>query len=322
MKHTTIYILFLFLAAASTYCRGSAARTVELTLHPAKLLKLEQKYQLLVEADEQSDTDAAPLYEKALQSLPGGLKMDEIDQWLKTSPDKLPKKDVQSVLEQLKPAFELIGQAAKCKQCDWPYLDDDTLSNILADYRKLLFLLALQVRLQIAQDSYDEAISSMQTGFGMARHLGEDTVLVRGLVGIGMAAYMCRQIEQFVQRPDAPTLYHALQDLPRPLIDLTKQAEWEDPDIKEKVYLLMNRLDRHAAALQCVEAIRLYVGSHDGTFPGKLLDVKEVDIPADPVTTKPFSYNLSGSAAILESPDSEDLESKYAIRYELHFGQR
>ena len=322
MKHATSYILILFLAVAPMYARRSAARTFELTLHPAKSLKPEQKYRLIVKAEDQIDADAAPLYEKALQSLPGGLKMDEIEQWLKIPPDKLPEKQVQSILEQLKPAFRLLERAVKCKQCDWPYLDDDTLSQTLADYRKLLFLFALQVRLQISHDSYDEAIGSMQTGFGMARHLGKDPVLIRGLVGIGMAAYMCRQIEQFVQRPDAPNLYQALRDLPQPLIDLTRQAEWEEPDIKEKVYLLMNRLERHIAALKCIEAIRLYAGSHDGMFPGKLLDVKVVDVPVDPVTTKPFSYNLSGSAAILESPGSEDLEGKYAIRYELHLGQR
>jgi len=300
----------------------AVARTIKLTLHPAKSPKPEQKYQLIVKAEDQIDADAAPLYEKALQSLPGDLKMDEINQWLKTPPDKLPEKQVQSILEQLKPAFRLLERAVKCKQCDWPYLDDDTLSQTLADYRTLLFLLALQVRFQIAHDSYDEAISTMQTGFAMAMHFAEDPMLVRGLVGIAMAAYMCRQIEQFVQRPDAPNLYQALRDVPQPLIDLTKQAEWEEPDIKGKVNLLMNRLERHVAALQCIEAIRLYVGSHDGTFPGKLLDVKVVDVPVDPVTTKPFSYKLSGSAAILESPDSEDLEGKYAIRYELHLGQR
>jgi hypothetical protein len=136
-----------------------------------------------------------------------------------------------------------------------------------------------------------------------------------------MAAYMCRQLEQFVQRPDAPNLYQALRDLPQPLVDLTKQAEWEEPDIKGKVHLLMNRLNRHIAILQCIEAIRLYAGSHNGTFPNKLLDIKEVDVPTDPVTRKPFSYNLSGSAAILEAPAGEELEGKYAIRYELHLGQ-
>ena len=298
------------------------ARTIQLTLYPAKSLKSEQKFQLLMKADEQSDADAAALYEKAIQSLPSTLKMDEINQWLKIPPNELPLQKVQSTLKLLEPALELLEQAARCKQCEWPYLYDDELSENLSEHRRLLFFLALKVRIEIDRSRYNEAIGTMQTGFAMAKHLSDDSTLVRGMVGIGMAAYMCRQIEQFVQRPDAPTLYQALQDLPQPLIDLTRQAEWEEPDIKEKVYLLMNRLDRHVAALQCVEAIRLYAGSHDGTFPGKLLDVKAVDIPADPVTTKPFSYNLSGSAAILESPDSKDLEGKYAIRYKLHLGQR
>ena len=317
MKRTLICLVILLPIAVP-----ADARTVEMTLHPAKLPKPEQKYQLLVKADEQSDTDAAPLYEKAVQSLPGDLKMDEIEQWLKTPPYKLPIKKVQSTLQQFEPALELLERAAICKRCEWPYLYDDELSENLREHRRLLFFLALKVRFQIARDRYDDAIGTVQTGFAMARHLGDDSTLVRGMVGIGMAAYMCRQIEQFVQRPDTPTLYQTLRDLPQPLIDLTEQAEWEEPDIKGKVNLLMNRLDRHVAALQCIEAIRLYAGSHDGTFPNKLLNIKEVDIPADPVTRKPFSYNLSGSSAILEAPDSEDLEGKYAIRYELHLGRR
>ena len=322
MKDATSYILILFFAVAPMYTRGSAARTFELTLHPAKSLKPERKYQLLVKVEEQSDADAAPLYEKAIQSLPGDLKMDEIEQWLKTPLNELPLKKVQSTLQQFEPALELLEQAARCKRCEWPYLYDDELTEKLREHRRLLFVLALKVRFQIARGCYDEAIGTVQTGFAMARHLGDDATLVRGMVGIGIAAYMCRQIEQFVQGPDAPNLYRALQDLPQPLVDLTKQVEWEEQDIKEKVHLLMNRLERHVAALKCIEAIRLYAGSHDGMFPSKLLDVKAVNIPADPVTTKPFSYNLSGSTAILEAPDSEDLEDKYAIRYELHLGQQ
>jgi len=317
MKRTIILFVILLQIAVS-----AGARTTELTLYAVKSLEPEKKYYLLPKANELSDTDAAPLYEKSIQLLPIGLQMDEVNQWLKTPPEELPRKKVQSALKQVEPSLEFLDQASRCKRCEWPYLYDDELTENLREHRRLLFFLALNVRFQIARGCYDEAIGTVQTGFAMAKHLGDDPTLIRGLVGIGIAAYMCRQLEQFVQRPDAPTLYRALQDLPRPLIDLTGQAEWEEPDIKEKVYLLMNRLNRHVAALQCVEAIRLYAGSHDGTFPGKLLDVKEVDIPADPVTTKPFSYDLSGSAAILESPDSEDLEGKYAIRYELHLGQR
>ena len=129
--------------------------------------------------------------------------------------------------------------------------------------------------------------------------------------------YQRRQIEQFVQRPDAPNLYQALRDLPQPFIDLTKQAEWEEPDTKEKVYLLMGRLDRHVAALQCIEAIRLYAGSHDGRFPQMLSDVTDIKIPVDPLTKKLFSYKSNGSEAILELEGTEDSEGRDAVRYEL-----
>ncbi|HUT46021.1 MAG TPA: hypothetical protein VMX36_07025 [Sedimentisphaerales bacterium] len=312
MKRTIIFFIILLPIAVS-----ADARTVELTLHPAKSPKPEQKYQLLAKADGQRNADAAPLYEKAIQSLPSGLKMDEINQWLKTPPDRLPEKQVQSTLEQLKPTLELLEQAAKCKQCDWPYLDDDTLSQTLANYRRFTFFLALQARFQIARGRYDGAINTMQTGFGMARHLGEDPSLVRGLVGVGIAAYICRQLEQFVQRPDAPVLNEALRDLPQPFIDLTEQVEWEDPDIKEKVHLQMNRLDRYVAALQCIEAIRLYAAVHDGKFPKKLSDVKLVPVPDDPVTHKAFVYTWTGTKAVLEMPALKGTTERDTMRYEL-----
>jgi hypothetical protein len=314
MKRTLICLIILLPIAVS-----AEARTVELTLYPAKSPKPEQKYQLLAKANELSDADAAPLYEKAVQSLPSGLQMDEINQWLKIPPDKLPEKQVQSTLEQLKPTLELLEQAAKCKQCDWPYLDDDTLSQTLANYRRFAFFLALQARFQIAQGRYDGARSTMQTGFGMARHLGKAPSLVRGMVGVGIAAYICGQLEQFVQRPDAPNLYQALHGLPQPFIDLTEQAEFEDPDIREKVQLLMNRLDRHVAALKCIEAMRLYTAVHDGKFPKKLSDVKLVPVPDDPVTHKAFVYSRTGAKAVLEIPAIKGTTDRNIMRYELSF---
>jgi len=318
MKHATIYILILFLAAISTYGRSSGARTVELTLHPAKSPVPEQKYQLLVKADEQSDADAAPLYEKAIQSLPGGLKMDEIEQWLKTPPDELPLKKVQSTLQQLEPALELLEQAAMCKRCEWPYLYDDELLENMHKHRRLLFFLALKVRFQIAQGQYDDAIGNAQTGFAMARHLGEAPSLVQGMVGIGIASYMCRRLEEFIQKPDAPNLYQALRDLPQPFIDLTDQVEWEEPDIKGKVHSLMDRLDRHVAILQCIEAMRLYAAAHEGKFPKQLSDITLVPVPDDPVAKEAFVYTRTGAKAVLEILTLKGLIERDIIRYELN----
>jgi len=295
------------------------ARTIELTLRPAKIPEAAQKYQLLPKTEEQIDADAASLYEKALQALPKNLQNEEISQWLKTTPDNLPLKQVQPILQQLNPTMELLKQAVKCKQCDWPYLDDDTWSQNLREYRTLAFLLDLQARVQIVQGKYDEALDTVKIGFAMGKHLGEGPTLLQGLVGVAISARMFRPLEHFVQGANAPNLYRALLDLPKPFIDLTEQAEYQDQDTKEKVYLLMNRLDRNVAAMQCIEAIRLYAGSHDGKFPNELSDITQVPAADDPAMQKLITYRRIGSKAFLEAPAVEGQVDKYTFSYELSF---
>jgi hypothetical protein len=297
----------------------TGGRTTELTLYPAKAPEAAQKYQLLPKTAEQIDADAAELYEKALQALPKNLQTKEIIQWLKTPPDNLPLKQIQSTLQQLNPTMELLKQAAKCKQCDWPYLDDDTWSQNLRKYRTLTFFLDLQARVQIAQGKYDGAIDTVKIGFAMGKHLGEGPTLLQGLVGIAISARMFRPLEYFVQGANAPNLYLALLDLPKPFIDLTEQAEYQDQDTKERVYLLMNRLDRNIGALQCIEAIRLYAGSHDGKFPNELSEITKDSVSDDPVMQKMVIYRRTGSKAFLEAPAMKGQVDKYKFRYELSF---
>jgi len=311
MKLITIGLIILPVMAVAN------ARTVELTIYPAKAPRPAQKYQFLPKADGQSNADAAPLYEKALQSLPGNLQMEKIYKWLKTPPDKLPRKQVQSTLQQIEPALALLAQAAKCGQCNWPYMYDDELLENLRKHRSLLFPLALKMRFQIAQGLYDDAICTAQAGFTMANHLGKAQSLLRGMVGIGITAQICRQLEQFVQRPDSPNLYQALEDLPQPVIDLTEQVEFEESDIREKVHLLMNRLDRHVTALKCIEAIRLYTAAHNGKFPDKLSDITQVSVPDDPVTHKAVIYTRTGAKAVLEMPPVKGVTKKDTRRYEV-----
>jgi len=314
MKRVFICIIILLLAAVPV-----DGFTVELTLHPAKAPEPAQKYRLLPKADQLTDADAAPLYEKAIQSLPGNLQIEQTSQWLKSPLDKLPSQQVQSTLQQFKPTLQLLEQAAKCKQCDWSYeyVDDETQSQNRRGYRTIVFLLALQVRFQIAQGQYDKALCTMQTGFAMAKQLSEGPTLVHGLIGVGIGTFIFRQLEQFVQRPDAPNLYWALRDLPQPFIDLTQQSKLEDLDIRERAHLLMNRLDRHVAALQCVEAIRLYAGAHDGKFPNELSSITEISVPNDLVMQKPFVYRRTGYNAVLEAPAPKGATERDAIRYEL-----
>ena len=313
MKCTFSCLIILLLAAVP-----ADAITVEFTLHPAKAPEPAQKYRLLPKAEEQTDADAAPLYEKAVQLLPEDFQTEQISRWLKTPPAKLPRQQVQSTLQQFKPILQFLEQAAKCRQCDWPYIDYDTLSKTLRKYRSLNYLLDLQMRFQISQVRFDKAIGTAQTGFAMAKHIGDGPSLIHGIIGVGIGGFICRQLEQFVQGPNAPNLYWALRGLPRPFIDLTERSEFENPDNEAKGLLLMNRLDRHVAALQCVEALRLYAAVHDGRFPKELSTITEVPVPSDPVLQKPFVYRSTGSGAVLEAPAPEGATGKWdAIRYEL-----
>jgi hypothetical protein len=101
----------------------------------------------------------------------------------------------------------------------------------------------------------------------------------------------------------------------RPAFDLARQLM---PAV-QKVFTARARVDRKFAALRCVEAVRLYAAAHGGKLPPTLADIKDVPIPDDPITGKPFEYRVEGDRAILVGPLPEDLKGNpaFGLRYEL-----
>jgi hypothetical protein len=87
----------------------------------------------------------------------------------------------------------------------------------------------------------------------------------------------------------------------------------------EGVIFASVRFDRWVALLRTVEALRLYAAAHDGKLPAKLGDVKEVPVPTDPVTGKPFEYKVEGNKATLTAPAPPGHERglSRAARYEI-----
>jgi len=344
-KGTFICFVVLFLTVAPVNARRFAAGPVKLTLYPATTPGSAAKYLLLPKTDEQTDADAAALYKEALQSLPQDPELQKkISEWRKTPIENLPKEQVESTLQKLQPTIDLFERAARCKRCNWPSTPPDKVTNeMMADlskYRRIVFILDLQARLHIDKKQYSQAIGTFQTSLAMARHLGQAPTLTQGMVGISVAALTLNRVEELIQCPDAPNLYWALADLPKPAVDVTKTMEMEIENLKkynfilrnqfkkqlepahERIRLQMAALSRQAAALQCVEALRIYAGTHNGAFPDKLSDATDVKIPNDPVTEKPFSYRRTGSTAVLEAPGSKGAEGRDAISYELYVGKR
>jgi hypothetical protein len=74
----------------------------------------------------------------------------------------------------------------------------------------------------------------------------------------------------------------------------------------QKVVEAHARLDRHIAALRCVEALRLHAAAHGGKLPAKLSDITEVPVPVDPATGKSFLYEVKGDRVTLRDPPRAD----------------
>jgi hypothetical protein len=77
------------------------------------------------------------------------------------------------------------------------------------------------------------------------------------------------------------------------------------------------RGNRDLAALQVLEAIRLYGAAHDGRLPDSLGDITEVPIPLDPFRGEPFLYERTAKdTAVLKSPPRPITPLRYEIQFE------
>jgi hypothetical protein len=83
----------------------------------------------------------------------------------------------------------------------------------------------------------------------------------------------------------------------------------------EKVSLAAARVDRHLAALRTVEALRQYAAKHEGNLPTKLANVKELPVPPDPLTGKPFEYLVEGDKATLYLEKSDEEKPRPILTY-------
>ena len=78
------------------------------------------------------------------------------------------------------------------------------------------------------------------------------------------------------------------------------------------------RLEQRIVFLRVIEALRLHGAANGGSLPKQLTDITVVPIPVDPVTGKPFSYELHGDTALLEATPPPYSGSH--LRREISFG--
>ena len=68
------------------------------------------------------------------------------------------------------------------------------------------------------------------------------------------------------------------------------------------MYVAAWSLKRKVVSLRVIEAIRHYMGTHDGKLPLTLGEIQDVSVPLDPFTDQPFLWQVDGETATLKAP--------------------
>ncbi len=336
MKRTIVCLVILCLAPGPATAGRSSGGPVELTLYPAKANEPADTCRLLPSTDKQTDEDAVPLYEQAIQRMPKNVDQKQIREWLDLPIEQFPQQEAEAMIQKYIESLRLVARASRCKNCSWSEWKPGDAPLDLGGYKDLIPIIRLWTRLEICRAQYKGALAAMQTALGLTRHMGEAPSLVEVLAAALVGRAVCQELEQFVQRQDSPNLNGALADLPEPLVDAEEAIEkdWahlqvslmQKPSEKQlnaaneaydRVRWIAKRLENHVNALQVVEAIRHYAATHDGQLPQALSDIKDMKVPNDLVGGTAFEYRRTATGATLKSAIPEGGDERDAINYKI-----
>jgi len=336
MKHKFFFVLILSIIMAPARARRFESGPVELEVNAAKAPESAEEYALLPKADKHTDADAVPLYKKAIEAMVSGSEdLKQIHRWLDLPPEQLPQEQAEAMIQKNLESLKLLARAARCRRCNWPKWRPGTNPPVMSGHRKLAFLVELWARLEISRGQHDSALLAMQTGLGMAKHIGDGPTAIQALVGTAIGALMSKEVEFFIGGQESPNLYRALADLPRPFIDVTKAIKSEEANLNafnylvrkqmekqlkpahDRMLLMQKRFDNNLNVLQCVEAIRHYAATHDGQLPEKLSDITDLELPKDVFTNKPFEYRRTDEGVVVQSSIPKGGDAVDKTRYEV-----
>ena len=219
-------------------------------LRPAVEPRPALRYQLLPGRDGLAPGDAAGCYYRALLLLGADRATDDrVYDLVQLPPGEMPRDEARRILDRAASSLREVDLGAGRELCDWGFGGRpegvDLLLPEIQESRRLARLVDLRARLAIAEGRLDDAWSSIRVGMTLARHVADGPTLVQGIVGIAIARSMTGCLEYLAAAPGAPSLFWALADRPRPLIDLRPAFEFERQIIERELPGLLD-LDRGA----------------------------------------------------------------------------
>jgi hypothetical protein len=150
---------------------------------------------------------------------------EKMTRWEETPVEQLPVPEVKEFLKRYREMFKEVDEAARMDHCDWQQagrLKPEDIAAILPSVqanREILRILNFRCRVELAEKRFDDAIRTLQTGFQLAKHVGEGPGMIQMLVGLSLASTGIGWSEHLIRQPGSPNLYWALTALPRPFID-------------------------------------------------------------------------------------------------------
>jgi hypothetical protein len=149
------------------------------------------------------------------------------EKWLEMPLKDLPLDELRAAgIRKESSLFRRADHAARLEHADWQTLlplrgeGYSLLIPEVAQSRSLARVLALRLRVDVADRDFDDAFVTTRTLLAMARHLGEHPTLIGELVGISFVNLTVTPLEEMLQQPGCPNLYWSLTDLPEPLIGI------------------------------------------------------------------------------------------------------
>jgi hypothetical protein len=154
-----------------------------------------------------------------------------IAEWIGGPPSAIPLDRARRWLARSRGVLHECELGARRQSCDWEFDSrtegfELTLAEI-QEMRSLVRLVALRIRVAILEHQPNEALSWLQTGFAMGRHVTQGPSLIQPLVGAACFVILTRPVEDLIQSPGMPSLYWALANRPRPFLDFSPALEGE-----------------------------------------------------------------------------------------------
>jgi hypothetical protein len=221
------------------------------------------KIALLPEIADLKPGNAAVLYFRSYSpEWWGNLQRQPQNYWVKIDEarslplDKLKKNELQIPTGALKE----LDRAARREYCDWELtrrVEEDGVSLLLPDLqgmRQFANFLAIRARLALADGDIPQAIYTLQTGFQMAKHVGEGPTLIHMLVGVASGAIMSQQLEELMQHPKTPNLYWAIARMPRPFVDLRRPFGGEQMMV-EAEFKAIKQMEKGPVSLEEAQSV-------------------------------------------------------------------